>query len=192
MASTRSTCRRWSLTGETSLTGGSRSTSSTSTLTSKPPSKVGLLRRHVHEGGSCLSLTCVFNLHPGIDIHYLHVKPKKVPEGTRAVPLIMVHGWPGSFYEFYGLMHLLTEPSGPDDLVFEVVCPSIPGYGFSEASHKKGELCWLWHVYPIITIRLFTISPGCLHSQKSTITISDVGEMLGAGWLQLEYLMSER
>lgn len=74
----------------------------------------------------------------GIDIHYLHVKPKKVPEGATAVPLIMVHGWPGSFYEFYGLIPLLTEPTDPNDLVFEVVCPSIPGYGFSEAPHKKG------------------------------------------------------
>ncbi|XP_028253027.1 epoxide hydrolase 1 [Parambassis ranga] len=74
----------------------------------------------------------------GIDIHYVHVKPKKVPEGSSAIPLMMVHGWPGSFYEFYGLIPLLTEPSDPGDLVFEVVCPSIPGYGFSEASHKQG------------------------------------------------------
>lgn len=74
----------------------------------------------------------------GIDIHYLHVKPKKVPEGSTAIPLIMVHGWPGSFYEFYRLIPLLTEPSDPADLVFEVVCPSIPGYGFSEAPHKQG------------------------------------------------------
>lgn len=74
----------------------------------------------------------------GIDIHYLHVKPKKVPEGTTAIPMIMVHGWPGSFYEFYGVIPLLTEPANPGDLVFELVCPSIPGYGFSEAPHKKG------------------------------------------------------
>ncbi|XP_056336668.1 epoxide hydrolase 1 [Danio aesculapii] len=74
----------------------------------------------------------------GIDIHYVHVKPKNLPEGTRAVPLMMVHGWPGSFYEFYGIIPLLTEPSSPDDVTFEVICPSIPGYGFSEASHKKG------------------------------------------------------
>ncbi|NP_957362.1 epoxide hydrolase 1 [Danio rerio] len=74
----------------------------------------------------------------GIDIHYVHVKPKNLPEGTRAVPLMMVHGWPGSFYEFYGIISLLTEPSNPDDITFEVICPSIPGYGFSEASHKKG------------------------------------------------------
>ncbi|XP_061563083.1 epoxide hydrolase 1 [Cololabis saira] len=74
----------------------------------------------------------------GIDVHYVHVKPKRVPEGTHAIPLIMVHGWPGSFYEFYGLIPLLTEPSEPGDLVFEVVCPSIPGYGFSQAPQKKG------------------------------------------------------
>lgn len=66
------------------------------------------------------------------------MKPKKVPKGTSAIPLVMVHGWPGSFYEFYGMIPLLTEPSDPDALVFEVVCPSIPGYGFSEAPHKKG------------------------------------------------------
>lgn len=80
----------------------------------------------------------------GLDVHYLHVKPKKVPEGTTAIPLIMVHGWPGSFYEFYGLIPLLTEPSNPSDLVFEVVCPSIPGYGFSEAPRKKGDSDNLW------------------------------------------------
>ncbi|XDV41507.1 hypothetical protein PO909_010371 [Leuciscus waleckii] len=74
----------------------------------------------------------------GIDIHYVHVKPKNLPEGTRAVPLMMVHGWPGSFYEFYGIIPLLTEPASPDDIAFEVICPSIPGYGFSEAPHKKG------------------------------------------------------
>uniref|UniRef100_A0A3P8WPY6 Epoxide hydrolase n=1 Tax=Cynoglossus semilaevis TaxID=244447 RepID=A0A3P8WPY6_CYNSE len=74
----------------------------------------------------------------GIDVHYLHVKPKNVPQGKTAIPLIMVHGWPGSFYEFFGVIPLLTEPSDPDDLVFEVVCPSIPGYGFSEGPHKKG------------------------------------------------------
>ncbi|XP_034017578.1 epoxide hydrolase 1 isoform X2 [Thalassophryne amazonica] len=74
----------------------------------------------------------------GIDVHYVHVKPTQLPEWKRAVPLLMVHGWPGSFYEFYRMILLLTEPSDPDDLVFEVVCPSIPGFGFSEAPHKKG------------------------------------------------------
>ncbi|KAJ8009139.1 hypothetical protein DPEC_G00085790 [Dallia pectoralis] len=74
----------------------------------------------------------------GIDVHYVHARPTNLPEGVTAVPLLMVHGWPGSFYEFYGMIPLLTEPSNPGDTVFEVVCPSIPGYGFSEAPHKKG------------------------------------------------------
>ncbi|XP_051908650.1 epoxide hydrolase 1 [Hippocampus zosterae] len=74
----------------------------------------------------------------GIDVHYVHVKPKRASEGTNCLPLLMVHGWPGSFYEFYGTIPLLTEPSDPQDLAFEVVCPSIPGYGYSEAPHKKG------------------------------------------------------
>ncbi|XP_020773829.1 epoxide hydrolase 1 [Boleophthalmus pectinirostris] len=74
----------------------------------------------------------------GLDVHYVHVKPQVVPEGTKLIPLIMVHGWPGSFYEFYGLIPLLTEPSQAGHFVFEVVCPSIPGYGFSEAPHHKG------------------------------------------------------
>ncbi|KAJ8397679.1 hypothetical protein AAFF_G00436780 [Aldrovandia affinis] len=74
----------------------------------------------------------------GIDVHYVHVRPPNLPEGTSGVPLLMVHGWPGSFYEFYGMLPLLTEPDNPDDFAFEVICPSIPGYGFSEAPHKKG------------------------------------------------------
>ncbi len=81
----------------------------------------------------------LYSITKGIDIHYVHVKPKNLAEGTRAVPLMMVHGWPGSFYEFYGIIPLLTEPSSPDDITFEVICPSIPGYGFSEASCKKGN-----------------------------------------------------
>ncbi|XP_010705197.1 epoxide hydrolase 1-like isoform X2 [Meleagris gallopavo] len=78
----------------------------------------------------------------GIDIHFIHVKPSYVPHGKAVQPLLMVHGWPGSFYEFYKIIPLLTDPTkhGLDsgDVVFEVICPSIPGYGFSEAPHQQG------------------------------------------------------
>ncbi|KFU87477.1 Epoxide hydrolase 1, partial [Chaetura pelagica] len=76
----------------------------------------------------------------GIDIHFVHVKPHCLTEGQSAKPLLMVHGWPGSFYEFYKIIPLLTDPAShglSDEHVFEVICPSIPGYGFSEAPHKK-------------------------------------------------------
>ncbi|XP_066467764.1 epoxide hydrolase 1 isoform X1 [Tiliqua scincoides] len=77
----------------------------------------------------------------GIDIHFLHVKPAHLPQGQSAKPLLMVHGWPGSVYEFYKIIPLLTDPAShglSDKHVFEIICPSIPGYGFSEAPHKKG------------------------------------------------------
>ncbi|CAH2256365.1 epoxide hydrolase 1-like [Pelobates cultripes] len=77
----------------------------------------------------------------GLEVHFIHVKPPHLGPGQKARPLLMVHGWPGSFYEFYHILPLLTEPAKHclnPDLVFEVICPSIPGYGFSEASHKKG------------------------------------------------------
>ncbi|CAL8312729.1 unnamed protein product [Lota lota] len=83
----------------------------------------------------------------GIDVHYVHVKPQNLPVGARSVPVVLVHGWPGSFYEFYGLIPLLTAavahddataPGNTDGLHLEIICPSLPGYGFSEAPHKKG------------------------------------------------------
>uniref|UniRef100_A0A8D1WA17 Epoxide hydrolase n=1 Tax=Sus scrofa TaxID=9823 RepID=A0A8D1WA17_PIG len=77
----------------------------------------------------------------GLDIHFIHVKPPQLPSGRTAKPLLMVHGWPGCFYEFYKIIPLLTDPKNhglSDEHVFEVICPSIPGYGFSEASSKKG------------------------------------------------------
>ncbi|NXL88749.1 HYEP hydrolase, partial [Alectura lathami] len=78
----------------------------------------------------------------GIDIHFIHVKPSYVPHGQAVQPLLMVHGWPGSFYEFYKIIPLLTDPAKhgleSGDVVFEVICPSIPGYGFSGAPRQKG------------------------------------------------------
>ncbi|KAG5831467.1 hypothetical protein ANANG_G00304020, partial [Anguilla anguilla] len=72
----------------------------------------------------------------GLDVHFVHVRPPHLPRGQAARPLMLVHGWPGSFFEFYKILPLLTED--PDGLVFDVICPSIPGYGFSEAPHKQG------------------------------------------------------
>ena len=70
----------------------------------------------------------------GLDIHFMHIKPK-LTAGKKAVPLLLMHGWPGSFSEYMGMIPLLTEGPGVN---FELVIPSIPGYGFSEASHKAG------------------------------------------------------
>ncbi|CAH1775151.1 unnamed protein product [Owenia fusiformis] len=71
----------------------------------------------------------------GIMVHFLHIKPKLKP-GQTSKPLLLLHGWPGSVYEFYNMISILTDSTQGD--VFEIVAPSIPGYGWSEASHRKG------------------------------------------------------
>ncbi|CAG6017578.1 unnamed protein product [Menidia menidia] len=71
----------------------------------------------------------------GLDVHFIHVRPSH-SGNQRVLPLMLVHGWPGSFYEFFRILPLLTQNN--DSIVFEVIIPSIPGYGYSEASHKKG------------------------------------------------------
>lgn len=72
----------------------------------------------------------------GLDVHFLHYKPE-LKEGQRLVPIMLVHGWPGSFYELYKVIPKLIAAS-TDDYAFSVICPSIPGYGLSEAPHKPG------------------------------------------------------
>ena len=71
----------------------------------------------------------------GLDVHYVHIRPKN-PDGV-VIPLLAIHGWPGSFFEYYKTIPILTD-SSLEGLSFEVVIPSIPGYGFSEAPHKEG------------------------------------------------------
>jgi pimeloyl-ACP methyl ester carboxylesterase len=69
-----------------------------------------------------------------IEIHFLHVKAN-IPN---AKPIILTHGWPDSYYRFFKLIPLLTEQG------FDVVVPSIPGFGFSDlkavSSDKTAEL----------------------------------------------------
>ncbi|XP_035205761.1 epoxide hydrolase 1-like [Stegodyphus dumicola] len=74
----------------------------------------------------------------GLDIHFMHVKPTKEEEKkVEVIPLLLIHGWPGSFTEFYKIVPMLTTPRLDYNYVFEVVCPSIPGFGFSESPTKK-------------------------------------------------------
>ncbi|KAL0958893.1 hypothetical protein HGRIS_014212 [Hohenbuehelia grisea] len=68
-----------------------------------------------------------------LNIHYVH-KKSDVPS---AIPLLFVHGWPGSFLEVRKVLPLLTA-GGSSQPSFHVVAFSLPGYGFSEAPKKKG------------------------------------------------------
>lgn len=74
----------------------------------------------------------------GLDIHYIHVKPQKVPENIKILPLLLLHGWPGSVREFYEIIPMLTTVQKDKNFVFEVIVPSLPGYGFSQAAVRPG------------------------------------------------------
>ena len=66
----------------------------------------------------------------GVKVHFIHERAR---EGG-GIPLILTHGWPSSFLEYLPLVPLLTQPKahGIDAPAFDLVIPSLPGYGFSE------------------------------------------------------------
>lgn len=85
----------------------------------------------------------------GLGIHYVHERGK----GPNPVPLILTHGWPDSFWRMQRIIPLLTDPAShggdPAD-AFDVIVPSLPGYGFSDKPSERGmtttriaEL-WAW------------------------------------------------
>jgi pimeloyl-ACP methyl ester carboxylesterase len=74
----------------------------------------------------------------GVDIHFIHVRSKH----EDALPLIMTHGWPGSVVELLETVGPLTDPTahgGNAEDAFDLVLPSLPGYGFSG---EPSELGW--------------------------------------------------
>jgi len=73
----------------------------------------------------------------GLDIHFVHVRSKE----KNALPLVVVHGWPGSFCEFQKIIGPLTDPvahGGKAEDAFHVVCPSLPGFAFSSKPNERG------------------------------------------------------
>lgn len=63
----------------------------------------------------------------GQNIHYLHIRSAR----ANAVPLMLIHGWPGSFADFIRIIEPLSNPQDPEQIAFDLVIPSIPGFGFS-------------------------------------------------------------
>ncbi len=75
-----------------------------------------------------------------IDAHRVHFIQARSPH-ENAFPLVVTHGWPGSVFEFHKIIGPLTDPTqhgGDARDAFHVVCPSIPGYGFSEPPRTRG------------------------------------------------------
>jgi pimeloyl-ACP methyl ester carboxylesterase len=83
----------------------------------------------------------------GVDIHFIHVKSPH----ENAMPLIITHGWPGSVIELLEVAGPLTDPTthgGRAEDAFDLVLPSLPGYGFSaepaEAGWNPGRIARAW------------------------------------------------
>lgn len=87
----------------------------------------------------------LLNAHPqfltklqGLDVHFMHVQSPHAD----ALPLLLTHGWPGSIVEFQKVVAPLTRPEehgGSAADAFHLVCPSLPGYGFSQ---KPAAIGW--------------------------------------------------
>jgi len=83
----------------------------------------------------------------GVDIHFIHVKS----DHAGALPLIITHGWPGSVIELLGVIGPLSDPAahgGSAGDAFDLVVPSLPGYGFSaeppEVGWDPGRIAQAW------------------------------------------------
>jgi pimeloyl-ACP methyl ester carboxylesterase len=90
----------------------------------------------------------------GLDIHFIHVRSKH----PNALPLIITHGWPGSIFEQLKIIDPLTDPveyGGKAEDAFDVVIPSLPGFGFST---RPTEVGWglerIAHAWDILMKRI--------------------------------------
>ncbi len=67
----------------------------------------------------------------GVNLHFIHERGR----GSRCVPLLLLHGWPDSFFRYHKIIPMLADPvphGGKEDDAFDVVVPSLPGFGFSD------------------------------------------------------------
>ena len=107
----------------------------------------------------------------GQTIHFIHVKSRE----ANATPLMLVHGWPGSIIEFLDQVEPLTDPvkhGGTAEEAFDVVIPSLPGFGFSGPTQEPG-----WN--NIRVGKAFIELMGRLGYEKFSMQGGDVGAILG-------------
>jgi pimeloyl-ACP methyl ester carboxylesterase len=79
--------------------------------------------------------------HNGIGIHFIYARGN----GKNPLPIIITHGWPGSFLEMLRLIPMLADPAahgGDSSDSFDVIVPSLPGYGYSDRPTRPGMNLW--------------------------------------------------
>ncbi|KAH3920305.1 hypothetical protein HBI56_068190 [Parastagonospora nodorum] len=73
-----------------------------------------------------------------LTVHFIHERARVRPEN--AIPLLLIHGWPGTFFEFQNVMEPLLSPDTPDAPSFHLVVPSLPGFCWSQGPPRGWTL----------------------------------------------------
>jgi pimeloyl-ACP methyl ester carboxylesterase len=71
-------------------------------------------------------------------VHFIHEKARE--RGEKAIPLLLVHGWPGTFFEFQNVMYDLLAPKDASHPSFHLVVPSLPGFCWSQGPPRGWTL----------------------------------------------------
>jgi pimeloyl-ACP methyl ester carboxylesterase len=120
----------------------------------------------------------------GLRIHFYHVRSRH----AHAMPLLLTHGWPGSVLEFLKVIAPLTAPEehgGDPRDAFHVVCPSLPGYGFSDKPGAQGcnvaKIAALWDQLMLrLGYESYFAQGGDWGAAVTTeIAVQDLGHCLG-------------
>jgi pimeloyl-ACP methyl ester carboxylesterase len=119
----------------------------------------------------------------GVAIHFVHERARR----GRGIPLVLTHGWPSSFLELLPLVPLLTDPEahGVDGPAFDLVIPSLPGYGFSSRPARTGinirYTAGLWHrLMQGIGYERYGAQGGDFGAGVATLmALDDPGRMIG-------------
>lgn len=102
----------------------------------------------------------------GVTVHFIHERGK----GPNPTPVIITHGWPDSFYRFHKIIPILTDPEkygGNSEDSFDVIVPSIPGFGFSDRKAMSEEAVadlWVKLMKDVLGYEQFTAAGGDIGS----------------------------
>ncbi|PVI07808.1 alpha/beta-hydrolase [Periconia macrospinosa] len=114
-------------------------------LVQRKTQRLGFVLRKQHIGNkpkpestTCPTSPSPYTHHPNttsepLSIHFVAL----FSQNPRAVPLLLLHGWPGNFMEFLPILEILKERYTPETLPYHVVVPSLPGYAFSSGPHVE-------------------------------------------------------
>ena len=111
-------------------------------------------------------------------VHFVHERGK----GPNPIPLLITHGWPSSFVEMLGLVPMLTDPAshgGKASDSFDVIVPSVPGYGFSERPLQAGMTRWR-------VAELWAKLMDGLGYRRFGLHANDIGAVI-SGWLAFDH-----